>query len=59
MVTTIRRAEIEAVLLEGGGKVTQDSETGKCATILLSMLAAFTASVGVLQPQAYRKRPRP
>lgn len=58
-MTAIRRAEIEAVLLEGGWGVTQDSEAGKCATILYSMLAAFTASVGVLQPQAYRKRPRP
>lgn len=48
MVTAIQRAEIEAVLLEGGGGVTQYSKAGKCATILFSMLAAFTASVGVL-----------
>lgn len=43
-------------LLEG---VTQDSKAGKCVTILFTMLATFTASVGILQPQAYRKRPHP
>lgn len=43
-------------LLEGAA---QGSEPGNCVGILFSRLAAFAASVGVPQPHAYRKRPRP
>lgn len=45
-----------AHLLEGAA---QGSDAGNCVGILFSRLAAFAASVGVPQPHAYRKRPRP